>query len=145
MVNNVSLGLPLRSVGVYSKPNSSYSDPNELEQCPYLFLRPEPGRYTEARTENFDIELVGPTQQEDLWDAFRPVARVGVSDRNGANRVRRRSLLNHHFLENHRTLLLPLCFRLALLVRCALARGNLVEGAPFRFHPNVGVAREHGA
>jgi hypothetical protein len=51
----LSLGLPLRSVGVYSKPNSSYSDPNELEQCPYLFLRPEAGRYTEARTENFDI------------------------------------------------------------------------------------------
>jgi hypothetical protein len=51
----LSLGLPLRSVGVYSKPNSSYSDPNELEQCPYLFLRPEAGRYTAARTENFDI------------------------------------------------------------------------------------------
>jgi len=50
-----------------------YSDPNELEKCPYLFLRLEAGCYTEARTENFDLPagLVGLTQQEDLWDAFR--------------------------------------------------------------------------
>jgi hypothetical protein len=26
-----------------------------------------------------------------------------------------------------------------------LARSDLVEGAPLRFHPHVGVAREHGA
>jgi hypothetical protein len=40
---------------------------------------------------------------------------------------------------------LPFDFSLALLVGRALARGDFVEGAPFRFHPHVGVPREHGA
>jgi hypothetical protein len=35
--------------------------------------------------------------------------------------------------------------RLALLVSRALACGDLIQSAPFRFHPHVGVAREHGA
>jgi len=39
----------------------------------------------------------------------------------------------------------PFGFRLALLVGCALARGDLVEGAPLSLYPYVGVAREHGA
>ena len=34
----LSLGLPLRSVGVYSKPNSSYSDPNELNNARICFF-----------------------------------------------------------------------------------------------------------
>jgi hypothetical protein len=36
-------------------------------------------------------------------------------------------------------------FLLALFVSRALAFDNFVEGAPFRLHPNMGVAREHGA
>src|ERR1035441_3311291 len=36
-------------------------------------------------------------------------------------------------------------FLFPLLVGRALACGDLVEGAPLRFHPHVGVAREHGA
>ena len=34
---------------------------------------------------------------------------------------------------------------LAPLVGCALAHGNLIEGASLRFHPHMRVAREHGA
>src|ERR1035437_1970437 len=34
---------------------------------------------------------------------------------------------------------------LAPLVSSALARGDPVEGAPRRFHPHMGVPREHGA
>ena len=33
----------------------------------------------------------------------------------------------------------------AFLVGGILAGGDLVEGVPFRFHPDVGVSREHGA
>jgi hypothetical protein len=40
---------------------------------------------------------------------------------------------------------IPICFLLALFVRGRLASGDLVEGAPLRFHPHVGVARKHGA
>jgi hypothetical protein len=47
-------------------------------------------------------------------------------------------LLNHRRLRDHRSPLLPLCFPLALLFGRALARGDLVEGAPFRFHSQVG-------
>ena len=54
-------------------------------------------------------------------------------------------LLNHRRLTNHRSRLLVFGFLLALLVRRALARGDLVEGAPFRYHPHVGVAGEYGA
>ena len=42
-------------------------------------------------------------------------------------------------------MLLPLCFLLAFLVGAALARGNLIQGPPFRLHPHVRVAREHSA
>ena len=59
--------------------------------------------------------------------------------RRGCRAVR---LLNHRQLKNSR-LLLPQAFRLALLVGCTLARRHFVEGAPVRFHPHVGVAREH--
>jgi len=44
-----------------------------------------------------------------------------------------------------RRLLLPLCILLALFVGRALAHGDLVKRAPLRFHPHVGIAREHGA
>jgi hypothetical protein len=54
-------------------------------------------------------------------------------------------LLKQRGLGDHQRLLLLLCFFLALLVGVALARSNLVEGAPFSLHPHVGVAREHGA
>jgi hypothetical protein len=27
----------------------------------------------------------------------------------------------------------------------ALAGGDLIEGAPLRFHPDVGISRKHGA
>ena len=36
-------------------------------------------------------------------------------------------------------------FLLAFFISLALARGDLVEGAPLRFHPHVGVAGKHGA
>jgi len=39
----------------------------------------------------------------------------------------------------------PLRFCVSLYVGRALARGDLVQGAPLRLHPDVGVAREHGA
>ena len=42
-------------------------------------------------------------------------------------------------------MLLPLRFPLALLVGIALPLGDFIERAPLRFHPHVGVAREHGA
>ena len=48
-------------------------------------------------------------------------------------------------MRNRRGLLLPIGVALALLVGRILSRGDLVEGAPLRFHPHVGVAREHGA
>src|ERR1035437_1054126 len=35
--------------------------------------------------------------------------------------------------------------RSTLRVGRILARGDLVEGAPFRFHPYVGIAGKHGA
>ena len=54
-------------------------------------------------------------------------------------------LLNHWWYRDHQTLLPPFSFLLALLVGCALAGGNLVEGAPLRLHPDMGVAREHDA
>jgi len=57
----------------------------------------------------------------------------------------RQRSLKHQWFSSHRTLLPPLGFFLALLVGGALARGNLVQGTPFRFHPHVGVTREHGA
>ena len=40
---------------------------------------------------------------------------------------------------------LPLRVRLALFVRRQLPRRDLVERAPLRFHPDVGVPREQGA
>jgi hypothetical protein len=52
-------------------------------------------------------------------------------------------LLKHRRLRDHRGHLLR-CFSLAFLVGGALTRGDLVEGAPFRFHSHMGVAREHG-
>ena len=36
-------------------------------------------------------------------------------------------------------------FLTALLVGCVLACGDFVEGAPIRFHPNLGAMRRHGA
>src|ERR1017187_2971558 len=36
-------------------------------------------------------------------------------------------------------------FLTALLVGRTLAHCNLVEGAPLRFHPHMGIARKHGA
>ncbi|HEX7425198.1 MAG TPA: hypothetical protein VF311_15120 [Terriglobales bacterium] len=42
------------------------------------------------------------------------------------------------------SLLFSLGFLFALFIGRALACGDLVEGAPFRFHPHVGVPREHG-
>ena len=39
---------------------------------------------------------------------------------------------------------LPFGVTFALLIRRALPRGDLVEGPPFRFHPHVGVPRQHG-
>jgi hypothetical protein len=38
----------------------------------------------------------------------------------------------------------PLRFFIAPLVGLALALGNFVQGAPFRFHPQVGIPREPG-
>ena len=46
---------------------------------------------------------------------------------------------------NHRSLLPPLRFLIALLVCRALPHRDLVEGAPFRLHPHMGVAGKHGA
>jgi len=40
---------------------------------------------------------------------------------------------------------MPFSVVLAPLVGRNLAGGDLVEGAPLRFHPHVGIAREHGA
>ena len=42
-------------------------------------------------------------------------------------------------------MLLPLGFDLALLVGRALACSDLVESAPLRLHPHMGVPREHSA
>jgi hypothetical protein len=39
----------------------------------------------------------------------------------------------------------PLCFLLPIIVGRFLPRGDFVEGAPFRLHPHVGVARQHGS
>jgi CHC2 zinc finger len=44
-----------------------------------------------------------------------------------------------------RVILVARRFLPAPLVGRALACGDLVEGAPLRFHPHVGVLREHGA
>ena len=73
--------------------------------------------------------------------AFAATSRI-VKGRFGVNC---RRLLNQRRLGDRRRRLLPFGFRLALLIGRVLARGDLVEGAPFRFHPHVGVAREHGA
>ena len=43
------------------------------------------------------------------------------------------------------SLLFSLGFLFALFIGRALACGDLVEGAPFRFHPHVGVPLEHSA
>ena len=59
----------------------------------------------------------------------------------GAGQTARR-LLNDHCWRDHRSLLPPFEFLLALLVGCPLACRDFVRGAPFRFHPHVGVARE---
>src|ERR1017187_5138353 len=53
-------------------------------------------------------------------------------------------LLTPRCLSARRTLP-PFGFHLPLLIGCVLPRGDLVEGAPLRFHPHVGVARKHGA
>jgi len=50
-------------------------------------------------------------------------------------------LMNDRWLRSQRNVL-PFYFLLALLVGCALPRGDFVEGAPFRFHPHMGVARK---
>jgi hypothetical protein len=42
-------------------------------------------------------------------------------------------------LGDHRTLLPLLCILLALLIRGPLAQGDLIESAPFRLHPHVGI------
>src|SRR6266550_3190567 len=60
----------------------------------------------------------------------------------GSERDSSGRLLNHHRWSEHRGLLQPFKFLLALLVGCALAGGDFVEGAPLRLHPHVGVARE---
>ena len=54
-------------------------------------------------------------------------------------------LLQNWHLRDLDSLLQLLCFLLALLVGCALPCGDLVEDPPLRFHPDVGVSREHGA
>jgi hypothetical protein len=41
--------------------------------------------------------------------------------------------------------MLLLCFPLPFLVGRPLAHSDLFECSPFRFHPHVRVAREHGA
>jgi hypothetical protein len=48
-------------------------------------------------------------------------------------------LLNHYRWRDWRGLL-PFGVRFALLVCGTLAHGNLVEGAPLRFDPHVGVS-----
>jgi hypothetical protein len=40
---------------------------------------------------------------------------------------------------------LPQCFFVRLVVQHALPCGDLVERPPFRFHSDIGIAREHGA
>jgi hypothetical protein len=54
-------------------------------------------------------------------------------------------LLNHHWWRDHRSLLQPFEFQLALLVGCALPWGDFVQGAPLRLHPHVRVPGEHRA
>src|SRR5450759_645523 len=54
-----------------------------------------------------------------------------------------RLLLNQYRLSSLGRLLLLGCL-LALRVGGALPRGDLVEGTTFRFHPHVGVSRQHG-
>jgi hypothetical protein len=53
--------------------------------------------------------------------------------------------LNSGRLGTLRSLLRPFSGGIALLVSGALARSDLVERPPLRFHPNVGIAREHCA
>jgi hypothetical protein len=74
-----------------------------------------------------------------------------AEDRNTTDHPRRKlafpnsELLHHRRLkEGPSTLLYPLRFYGPLLVCGPLARSNLVEGVPFRFHPHVGVTGEHG-
>src|ERR1017187_3995686 len=55
------------------------------------------------------------------------------------------AITDHRRLEDRRSLLPPFRVILPLLVGRILAGGNLVEGAPLRFHPHVGITREHGA
>jgi hypothetical protein len=59
--------------------------------------------------------------------------------------VDRQRLLNDCWLGSYSDLLPPLRFRLALLVGCALARRDFVEGAALCLHPHVGIPGEHGA
>src|SRR5437879_6357603 len=54
-------------------------------------------------------------------------------------------LLDQRRLGDHRSLRAQFSVALALLFGRALARGDLVERAPLRLHPQLGVAREHGA
>ena len=50
------------------------------------------------------------------------------------------NLLNQRRLRSHLCLLPTFGVFLTLLVGRALARGDLVQGVPFRFHPNMRVA-----
>src|ERR1039457_6775910 len=56
-----------------------------------------------------------------------------------------RPLLDHYCRLKDRRLLPPLAFPLALLVGRVLACSDLVECAPFCFHPRMGIPREHCA
>src|SRR5450759_4336479 len=94
-----------------------------------------------------------PTRRSELPRAVVPnevpprVSRQGFIDGNrwlapGSGPSKRR-LLNHCLLSSHDSLML--CFLPALHIGGALARSDLVEGAPLRFHPDMRVARKHGA
>jgi hypothetical protein len=79
-----------------------------------------------------------------LWLMVSNWADSPSRTRRTATQIPHRRLLNHRQWGNRSTPFLPFGFLFALLVRRTLARGNLVQCALFRFHPHVGVAREHG-
>ena len=54
-------------------------------------------------------------------------------------------LLNDHRFRHHRSPPLPFSFLFPLLIGRDLPHRDLVKGAPLRFHPDMGVAREHSA
>ena len=77
------------------------------------------------------------TVQTDRFDVSRNPQVVPRGPQLGANGPKAPSggLLNRLQLRDRRGLLPPLCFRLALLAGCALARGDFVEGASLRLQP----------